>query len=317
MTAMEKSINHRYNTTSGLKSRTSVWRGPIRVVKHSNTVNRWSPCAKLQHAILGARRHAIPEGVNGRWLSWNSCHLRETKGVWVQWYRITRERLEKILTSSIALPIQSRLNSIPYSCFNRRTTASRTILYPIFSANSTPRTRRAPARKAQIMNFPSAAPRSQTTPPLTRRLSKISLVETALILPFTPLILPSAPPAVTDLKIAKTRLNLWTSDSVLQSTGALHLRDVLVFFFFAIPKRAPHCSDYGKIGKSRICWRKKRRYQMFRMVFEYKKIISYLRHGWFRFNNFNFRNRSESNQFHPAQNQCVSVQEEHILHKAK
>ena len=42
----------------------------------------------------------------------------------------------------------------------------------------------------------------------------MSVVEAALILPFTafnftPRILPSAPPAVTDLKTAKTQLNFW------------------------------------------------------------------------------------------------------------
>jgi len=131
-----------------------------------------------------------------------------------------------------------------------------------FRRSSTRKAHSQGPRHSDSIDYPRSVPGSWAV-----HLSKISLVETALILPFTPLILPSAPPAVTDLKIAKTRLNLWTSDSVLQSTGALHLRDVLVFFFFAIPKRAPHESVERRKGEIRCSeW-----------FIEYKKIFSYRR----------------------------------------
>jgi hypothetical protein len=108
----------------------------------------------------------------------------------------------------------------------------------------TPTNSCATARKAQTINFQSAASISQTTFPFTLRLSKTSCIETELILQFTPNMLPSAPPGVTKVKTAKTRLNFFTGDRVFQSTGTLRFCEIfklLPRLFLAILRS---CSSY-------------------------------------------------------------------------
>ena len=137
-----------------------------------------------------------------------------------------RKRQPKLLTFSISLPIQRVLNWKSYSFCICRFAASKTVWYDTFSANSTPTTRCAPARHAKTINFPSAAPISQTTFPYTPRLFMTSCVAAALILPFTPLKPPSPPPAVTNLNFLNTRLYFCTGDRVFQSAGTLRFREV-------------------------------------------------------------------------------------------
>ena len=55
----------------------------------------------------------------------------------------------------------------------------------------------------------------------------MSFVETPLTDPFTPMMLPSAPPADIDLKTRKTRANFWALDRQFQSTATLRFCDFM------------------------------------------------------------------------------------------
>ena len=56
----------------------------------------------------------------------------------------------------------------------------------------------------------------------------MSFVETPFTEPFTPTMLPSAPPADIDLKTRKTRANFWALDRQFQSTATLRFCDFML-----------------------------------------------------------------------------------------